>query len=55
MEDDLIFLEYGRRPQVLSKMEDGLNFVGKMEDDLTILANWKTTSIFWQNGRQPQL
>ena len=24
-----------------------------MEDDLIFLAKWKTTSIFWQKGRQP--
>jgi hypothetical protein len=26
-----------------------------MEDDPNFLAKWKTTSIFWQNGRRPQL
>jgi hypothetical protein len=26
-----------------------------MEDDLNYLRKWKTTSVFEENGRQPQL
>ena len=53
MEDDLNFLENGRRPQFFGKwkktsafwkMEDDLIFFGKMEDDLNLKVN----------GRQPQ-
>ena len=38
---------------VVLKLEDNLNF-WKMKDYLNFLAKWKTTTIFWQNGRQPQ-
>jgi hypothetical protein len=26
-----------------------------MEDDLTFLGKWKTTSTFFENGRRPQI
>ena len=37
LEDDLNFLEYGRRPQFLRKWKT-TSFLGKMEDDLKILG-----------------
>jgi hypothetical protein len=38
-------------------VEDAINlltFCFEMEDN-QFLATWKMTSIFWQNGRQPQI
>jgi hypothetical protein len=53
MKDDIIFLFFvnGRLLQLFGKMEDGLLFVGKIEDDYNFFAKWNTTSIFWQNKR----
>jgi hypothetical protein len=40
---------FGRRPQILMWMEDGLNL---MEDDLTFVCKWKT--FVFGNWSQPQ-
>ena len=55
MEDDLIFLQNGRRHRFFYQMKDDLNSFSKKEDDLNFqqnvrrpnfLTEWKTTSIF---------
>jgi hypothetical protein len=62
MEDDLNFLENGRRPQLFGKwkttstswkMEDDHNFF-LMEDDLIVLENGRRPQLF-MNGRRPKL
>jgi hypothetical protein len=44
MEDNLIFI----------KLTMTFMFL-KMEEDLNLFCKWKTTTFFWENGRQNQM